>query len=139
MNKTTYEDYKYCMQDVSSLYIGCKYTLGEILEQENIPFKFRLVVERYILPEADEEDTLETHLYYLPAKSFNVKIYTQLKARVKVNLIQEKRGLSGKGKKAYTTKNLTVEQLAKMPVEEKESVGLVVQELMLSKLALMGF
>jgi hypothetical protein len=139
MNKTTYEDYKYCIQDVSTLYIGSKYTLGELLEAENVPFKFRLVVERYILPEADLEDTLETHLYYLPEKSFHVKIYTQLKARVKVNLIQEKKGFGGKGKKAYTTKNLTVEQLAKLTVEEKERVGLVVQELILSKLALMGF
>ncbi len=139
MNQTVYEDYKYCMQDVSSLYIGSKYTFGELLETETVPFKFQLLVERYILPEADAEDTLESHLYYLDAKSFLVKIYRQLKARAKVNLIQTKKGLGGREKKAYTTKFLTVEQLVKLSVEEKEQMGLVIQELVLSKLALMGF
>lgn len=139
MNQTIYEDYKYCMQDVSSLYIGSKYTFSELLEAETIPFKFQLLVKRYILPEADLEDTLESHLYYLDGQSFLVKIYGQLKARAKVNLIQTKKGLGGKEKKAYTTKLLPVEQLAKLSVEEKEQMGLVVQELVLSKLALMGF
>lgn len=139
MQKTVYEDYKYSMQDVSSLYIGTKYTLSEILEEENITFKFRLVVERYLLPEADLEDTLETHLYYLEAKSFAVKIYKQLKARVKVNVIEEKKSLSGKAKKEYVTRVWTVEQLTGMPPAEKEQRGVVVQELILSKFALMAF
>lgn len=139
MNKTIYEDYKYCMQDVSNLYIGSKYTMEELLEDETISFKFRLIVERYIMPESDLEDTLETHLYYLEEKSFVVKIYRQLKARVKVNVIQEKRALSGRKAKEYTTKILPVEELVKMSVGEKEQAGIVVQELILSKLALMGF
>ena len=139
MNKTIYEDYKYCMSDVSSLYIGSRYTMGELLEDEEVSFKFRLIVERYIMPESDPEDTLETHLYYLGDKSFVVKIYRQLKARVKVNVIQEKKSLSGKTVKEYTTKVLPVEELVKMSVGEKEQVGMVVQELILSKLALMGF
>ena len=139
MNKTIYEDYKYCMSDVSSLYIGSRYTMGELLEDEEVSFKFRLIVERYIMPESDPEDTLETHLYYLSDKSFVVKIYRQLKARVKVNVIQQKKSLSGRTVKEYTTKVLPVEELVKMSVGEKEQVGMVIQELMLSKLALMGF
>lgn len=139
MNKTTYEDYKYCMQDVSNLYIGSKYTMEELLEDENVSFKFRLIVERYILPESDLQDTLETHLYYLGEKSFVVKIYRQLKARVKVNVLQDKRSLTGGTTKKYTTKTVPVEKLAKMSVSEKEQAGMVVQELILSKLALMGF
>ena len=139
MNKTVYEDYKYCMQDVSNLYIGSKFTMEELLEDEDISFKFRLIVERYIMPESDPEDTLETHLYYLGEKSFVVKIYRQLKGRVKVNVIQERRGLSGRAVREYTTKILPVEELVKMSVAEKEQAGMVVQELILSKLALMGF
>lgn len=139
MNKTVYEDYKYCMQDVSSLYVGSKYTLGELLEDENLSFKFRLIVERYILPESDPEDTLETHLYYLEEKSFLVKIYRQLKARVKVNVIRGKKGLNGRVTREYTTKVMPVEELVKLSVGEKEQSGMVVQELILSKLALMGF
>ncbi len=139
MQKTVYEDYKYSMQDVSNLYIGAKYTLNELLEEEDISFKFRLVVERYILPDADREDTLETHLYYLDAGSFAVKIYKRLKARVRVNVIGEKKGLSGRRKREYVTRVWTVEQLTRISPEEKERQGVVVQELILSKLALMGF
>ena len=138
MKKTVYEDYKYSMQDTSKVYVGSKYTLDEILESEDMPFKFRLIVERYILPEADLQDTLETHLYYLEPKSFIVKIYKQLKAKVRVNVIEEKRGLLG-SKKQYVTKLVTVEELTAMSREEKESKGLVVQELIMSKLALMAF
>ncbi len=139
MNKTTYEDYKYCMQDVGNVYIGTKYTLQEILDDQNIPFKFQLVVERYILPEADLEDTLETQLYYLPQKSFVVKIYEQLKGRVKINILEDKKTLTGKVKREYVTKTIPIRQLASMSVEDKEKAGVVVQELAVSKLALMGF
>lgn len=139
MQKTTYEDYKYHMQDTSNLYIGAKYTLENIIDEDEITFKFRLIVERYILPEADLQDTLETHLYYLEPKSFLVKIYKQLKAKVKINIIEEKRNILGGVKKQYTTKMVTVEELAAMPVAEKEAKGVVVQELRMSKLALMAF
>lgn len=139
MHKTVYEDYKYHLQDTGNLYIGAKYTLEEIIDEEMIPFKFRLIVERYILPEADLQDTLETHLYYLEPKSFLVKIYKQLKAKVKINIIEEKRSLFGSSKKQYTTKMVTMEELSAMSVAEKEEKGVVIQELRMSKLALMTF
>ena len=60
MQKTIYEDYKYSMQDTSRIYIGCKYTFGELLEEDEVSFKFRMLVERYILPEADRVDSWET-------------------------------------------------------------------------------
>ena len=139
MQKTTYEDNKYSMQDTGYLYVGTKYTLGEILDEDEMMFKFRLIVERYILPEADAEDTLETLLYYLKPESFMVKIFKQLKAKIKVNLIEEKKNLFGKTSKRYETRQLTIEQLVAMTPEEKQEKGVVVQELRMSKLALMAF
>ena len=139
MQHTTYEDHKYSLQDAGTLYVGTKYTLGEILDEEEIMFKFRLIVERYILPEADLEDTLETHLYYLDSKSFIVKIYKQLRARVKVNVIEEKKSLFGSTKKQYVTKSIKIEELVAMSQSEKEEKGLVVQEISVSKLAVMAF
>ena len=139
MQKTVYEDYKYNIQDTGNLYVGTKYTLEEIIDEESMMFKFRLIVERYILPEADLQDTLETHLYYLEPKSFLIKIYKQLKARVKINIIEEKHSLFGGSKKSYVTKMVTVEELAAMSPTEKEAKGVIVQELKMSKLALMSF
>ena len=134
-----YEDGKYVMQDVGTLYVGTKYTFEELLDNEEVPFKFRLLSERYLLPEADREDTLETHLYYLDGKSFEVKIFKQLKAKVKVNVLEEKKARGKGAVREYVTKNLSVEELCSMTPEEKEKKGCVIQELAVSKFALMAF
>lgn len=139
MKQTIYEDYKYCMQDVSSLYVGAKYTLGEIVEAEDILFKFRALVERYILPDSHPQDTLESQLYYLQPQSFAAKMYGQLKARVKINIIEEKKTLLGSPRRQFTTRVIGVEELAKMSPEEKKEKGVVVQELIVSKLAIAAF
>lgn len=136
--KTVYEDYKYCIQDISTLYVGSHYTFGELLDRDDVMFKFQLVVERYLLPESDREDTLETHLYYLDPKSFLVKIYRQLRARVKVCVLEDKRTLTGKTERRYVTKVMRLEELVKIPPAEKERQGMVIQELSMSKLALMA-
>ena len=122
MQKTVYENYKYSLQDTAKVYIGAKYTFAELLEQDDVAFKFRLIVERYILAEkeVDPEDTLETHLYYLKPDSFLVKIYDR-------------------GKKRYVTKELNIRELTAMTPEEKEAKGVVIQEISMSKLALAGF
>ncbi len=136
MQKTVYEDYKYCMQDTSRVYVGCKYTFGELLETDSVPFKLQLIMQKYILSEADLADTLETHFYYLQQSSFLVKIYTQLKARVKVSIPEEKKSLLGGVKRRYVTKVFTVEQLVKLTPEEKEAAGMMIQEFSVSKLAM---
>ena len=136
MQKTVYEDYKYSMQDVSRVYVGCKYSFEELMDDDDLLFKFRSIVERYILQEADPQDTLETHLYYLEPKSFAVKLYSRIKARVKVSVIEEKKSFLGKVKKQYVSKQLTVDELVSIPTAEKERQGMVIHELSVSKLAL---
>lgn len=138
MNQSVYEDYKYSLQDTNRVYVGCKYTFAELLDAEEILFKFRIVVKKYIVPEADPSDTLETHLYYLTQEDFLVKLYRQMKARVKVNLIEERKHLIGGRRKEYVTRILTVEELVGLTKQEKEACGLVIQELSVSKLSLMA-
>ncbi len=139
MERTRYEDYKYCMQDVNTVYVGAKYTMAELLADETIPFRLQLVVQRYILSEADREDSLETHLYYLEEKSFLVQIYKQLHAKVKVMCIDSRKSLTGKVRSEYMTKMLPVTELVKMTKEEKEARGFIIQELAINKLSLMTF
>jgi len=129
-----YEDGKYCMQDTGNLYIGCKYSIAELIEDEEIPFKFRLMSERYLFDKNDPEDTLETALYYLEKTDFHTKIYKQLRAKVKILILQEKGGA-----KRYVTKQIPVQDLTALSFEQKEKMGLIVQELAISKLALMAF
>ena len=139
MHKQQYEDYKYVMQDTYQLYLGAKYSFEELIDNEEVPFKFRLIVERYIYQDVDPQTTLESQLYYMTSKDLQYRIYRQIKMKVKVNVIEEKKSLTGKCKKVYTTRILPIEELVKMTSAEKEEKGMVLQELMCSKLALMTF
>ena len=139
MYKQQYEDYKYVMQDTYQMYLGTKYSIQEVIDNEEVPFKFRLIVERYVYQDMDPETTLESQLYYLTSKDLAFRIYRQIKMKVKVDVIEEKKSLTGKRKKVYTTQILSIDQLVKLTPAEKEEKGMVIQELMCSKLALMTF
>ena len=68
-----------------------------------------------------------------------MKIYDRIKARVKINIIEEKKGSFGSGNNRYVTKELNIRELTAMTPEEKEAKGVVIQEISMSKLALAGF
>lgn len=132
----TYEDYKYSMQDTAYLYVGAKYTLGEILGNEDILYKFRKATAENLIKDSDKEDTLETMLYYLKPDDFRMQVLKQMRAKVRVSVIKEFKRF-GKTKKEYVTEFMTVQELTALSFEEKESIGLVIQELKVNKLALL--
>lgn len=137
MQMNVYEDYKYSMQDTNCLYVGAKYTFAEIMENEEILFKFRKVAAESLMNGSDKDDTLETMLYYLEPHDFRVQVLKQMRSKIRVNVIKEKKGLFGKTKKEYTTEFITAPKLVAMSVAEKEAVGMVIQELRVNKMALL--
>lgn len=139
MHKDFYDDYKYVLQDTSQIFLGGKYTFQELLDNENVPFKLRMILERYLLHEVDFGTTLESHFYFLKEGEFIVKAYKQLKVKIKFNMIEERKNLLGKKVRQYTTEIFPVDQFVKMPAEEKEKLGVVIQEILISKLAMMSF
>ncbi len=132
-------DFKYFMQDTGSLYLGTKYSYQEILEDEMVTFKYKSIVEHYILKDTDKETTLESQLYYMTPEQFSYKTYKQLKARVKVSMLEEKKRIFGRSEVIYVNKVLKLDELVGMNLAQKKKLGIIVQELMLSKLALMSF
>ena len=132
-------DFKYFMQDTSSIYLGAKFSYAEILEQEMVSFKYKSIVEHYILKDTDPETTLESQLYYMTPDQFSYKTYMQLKARVKVSMLVSKKRLFSETKTIYENKVLKLDELVTVNLAKKKQCGMVIQELMLSKLALMAF
>lgn len=132
-------DFKYFMQDTGSVYLGAKFSYAEILEQEAVSFKYKSIVEHYILKDTDPETTLESQLYYMTPDQFSYRTYMQLKARVKVSLLVPKKHFFGKAKMAYENRVIKLDELANMNLAKKKQCGMVIQELVLSKLALMAF
>lgn len=135
----TYDDYKYVLQDAGNISFGAKYSYEELLHEEDVPFKFKVIVERYLSKDLDPKTTLESHLYYMTSEGFPYECFLQLKARVKINLYREKNRLFGGVKKEYTTQILSLKEFAARDVAWKKEQGVFIQELMISKLALMTF
>ena len=132
-------DYKYFMQDTGSLYFGARYSYQEIMQDVNANFKFKSVIEHYIAKDTDMSTTLESHLYYMTPEQFSYRTYEQLKARVKISVLEEKKSLIGKTKTGYRTKVVHLNELAGWNLARKKKMGIVIQELIISKLALMTF
>ena len=130
MSKRVYENYKYIMQDVGQLYVGAKYSFQEIVENDDVPFKFRLVVERYIYSEIEQDTTLESYFYHIDDNNMAFRIFKQLKTKVKINILKNKK---------YITQVIPIEKFAKISSQEKETQGVVIQEIIVNKLSLMSF
>jgi len=139
MNTQVYEDYKYVMADTSRFYLGAKYSYRELVWCEDVPFKVKTIIERYILPEVDGDTTLESHFYFMKKEEFACRTFQQLKVKVKVSRIRTKKTLFGKPKKVYVTETMSLAELCDMSKEEKERDGIIIQEIAISKLALASF
>lgn len=139
--KSGYEDYKYVMQDSGSYAFGAAFSYEECMSDDNVPFKFKAVIEHYILKDDIAKDTtLESHLYYMTADSFAARTYTELKARVRVWMITEgKRGLFGSPKPSNREQVIPLRELMGLSPEEKGERNLKIGELIIPKLALMSF
>lgn len=132
-------DFKYYMQDMGSLYLGACYNYTELIEHEMVPFKVKSIIEHYILKDTQADTTLESQFYYMTNDQFSYKTYMQLKTRVKICLLVEKNALFGKKKVVYRNKTVPLEELVQMNLAQKKKYGIKIQEIILSKLALMSF
>ena len=132
---TENRDYKYVMQDFTTVYLGARYTYEELIEAEDIPFKIKTLVNHYIKPElAGENLSLESHFYYMEGKGFAYQTFLQLKTKVKLSILREKKGVGMR----YNTEVWKLQDLVSMPPQEKEKAGIMIQEICFSKLALMA-
>ena len=132
-------DYKYYMQDIGSLYFGARYSYEELMEHEMVSFKFKSIIEHYIAKDTQLDTTLESQFYYMTDDLFSYRTYTQLKAKVKISLLVEKKPLLGTKKTVYQTQVLSLDEFVRMNLAQKKKYGVIIQEIIISKLALMAF
>lgn len=129
------DDFKYYMQDIERYYFGARYNYNELLNNDMVPFKFKTIITKYIKDDVDYDTTLESHFFYLDSQKYDYRIYKQLKARIRVSQYKKPEDQS----RGFKEKIYTVEQLVKISPEEKIRLGIIVRELILSKLALFAF
>ena len=129
------DDFKYYMQDIERHYFGCRYNYNELLANEMVPFKFKTIITKHLKDEVDLDTTLESHLYYLTNDTFDYEILKQLKGRVRVS--EYKKPLCPD--KGFKEKIYTIPEIVNISKEGKEDRGIIVRELIISKLALFAF
>ena len=138
-NVSSYEDFKYVMQDTGSLYLGAKYTYEELLSAEMTPFKLKAIINHYVLKEASLDTTLESQFYYLDRSSFLYEVFSQLKVKVKAQIQTKKKSLFGKEKVQYQEQILSLPELTEMNLAKKKASGVIIREIIISKLGMMTF
>ena len=129
------EDFKYCMQDMERDYFGARYTYQELMQNELVPFKFKTIIERYLVRDIDRDTSLESHFYHMTKENPEYRVYRQLKAHVRVTQIKNRKS----SQTEYTEKVYTLEQLTALSQEKKLEKGIAIREIILSKLALFAF
>ena len=129
------DDFKYFMQDLERNYFGARYSYDELLSNEMVPFKFKTIITKYIKDDVDLDVTLESHFYHMTKETYDYRVYKQLRSRIRVSQYKD----NNKPEKGFMEKVYTIESLVKIAPEDKEKMGMLIRELIVSKLALFGF
>lgn len=129
-NDMNENDFKYVLQDFSSITLGARYTYQEILESERVPFKLQSIVERYILPHlTDPSIEIGQHVLSLTKADPCFRIYDNLKLKVKYFEPRKKGGFQEKKAKL-------VEFMEAVSAWEENNM---IQEITFSNLAVLAF
>lgn len=132
-------DFKYVMQDTGAIYLGARFSYSELLEEEMLSFKLKTIISQYILKDVEADTTLESHFYYMTEDTFAYKTYQELKVKVKVSIPRTKKTLTGKVHTVYRDELYPLKEFAKLNLAKKKQAGLIIREIVISKLGLMTF
>jgi len=76
------------MQDSTNFYIGAKYNASEIEEADEMPLKFIMAINKYVVPEVGEEISLQEYFRTLTKDSPSYIIWKKLKIQMKFRNLQ---------------------------------------------------
>lgn len=131
-------DFKYVMQDFGNIYIGARFTYGEMMTGEDMPFKWKAVIAHYILKDVEEDTTMENHIFFMTEQDFSYQTFRELKAKFKMSVWVP---ADGKKQKAghYESREYKIEEIVKSAELHRQMDSIIVEELHLTKLSLMSF
>lgn len=130
------DDFKYILQDTGHIYFGKELTYAEMMENKDVPFKFKAIIGSYISKDVDTDITIQMHMISMDEKSFSYKIFDQLKLEVKYFYKKEAKGIFGKKRQVFAHESVKLQKLTE--IKDKLSSGeYVIEEISISKLGLM--
>lgn len=131
-------DFKYVIQDTGHVYFGKELTLQEIMDMEDVPFKFKAIISAYVSKDTALDVKFSEHVLTVDKENFSYRIYKQLKLQVRFFYAEDKKGLGSKVKRKWVHRTCTFEELQERYREAIRTQEAQIEEISISKLALMA-
>ena len=126
-------DFKYVIQDMSNIYIGARFSYGELMEEEEVPYKLKKVIFRIFLQEVPEETTPENHIFLLNRDSASYRALRKMKVHFRMSVGDEAKGKKGG---AYVNRENGLDEILDDFELQGKRDKIVVEEMRISKLGL---
>lgn len=126
-------DYKYAIQDFSSYYFGARYSYKELAENDNTPGRFKDALYRVFYKETDPDMTVGEHLLRLNDDSMCYLAFSQLRIRIKVTSLIQKKDKKGNFKESYETKDYSLDDFLKEKQNWEDPDKYLIQEISFKK------
>lgn len=131
-------DFKYILQDITRIFLGRELTYGDLLEMEDIPFKLKAVTNNYFLKDSVREEKVIEHLSRITEQEFSYQIYDQIKIRIRLNRLVHTKSVFGKEIEKRSSVECGLKEYSEKYAQEVQNGTAFVEELVISKLALMA-
>lgn len=131
------DDYKYVIQSIGTVCLGARYTYGEMLEDEKVPFKFQAIIQQYLLKNAEKGTSIKDHLRTMTKEELSYMVYEQLKIKLR-GLVPTKVVKKNKETVKWESKVITLQEFLgdkKYLLDET----FCMEEIQIPKLKLMAF
>lgn len=133
------QDFKYIMQDTGNLYLGKELTYREIFDNDDVPFKFKAVINTYIQKDIDLNVKMVDHLVSISKEDFCYLVYEQLKLQVRICYGVEKKNILGKMKTKWIHVTCKWKDFVDTYQEKVQNGEVRIEDVSISKFALMVF
>ncbi|MDE6363450.1 MAG: hypothetical protein K2O40_05580 [Lachnospiraceae bacterium] len=130
-------DFKYVLQDTNCVYFGRELTYAEMMDREDVPFKFKAVLSAHIARDTDLNIKMADHLMTISDSTFSYRIYEQLKLTVRVCYKVQKKGFGGKLKEKWMHKSCSLHVFCTEYRSLAAHTDVMIEDFSISKLALM--
>lgn len=129
-------DFKYVMHDLTNVYIGARFTYGELMEEEEVPFKLKMIISHYFLKEVGENTRIEDHIFYLKETDISFLVFRQMKAKFRLNVWRDE--LDGVKRPGYKSEVYKITDIVNNDELKKRMDITLVEEMHITKLGLMS-
>lgn len=130
-------DFKYIMQDTGHIFFGKELTYAEMMDRDDVPFKFQAIIGTYFSKDTELSNRISDHLLKISKEEFSYRIYDQLKLQVRFFYKEEKMGLLGHKKEKWVHKTCKMQEFLQDYKEMIQKGEATIEDISISKLGLM--